>query len=52
MKNRAGAITSGVWLALAFAFLYLPIVTLVVLSFNESPLVTSWTGWNPAFSRR
>jgi ABC-type spermidine/putrescine transport system permease subunit II len=27
-----------------FAFLYLPIVTLVVLSFNRSGLPTSWGG--------
>jgi putrescine transport system permease protein len=29
-----------------FFFLYLPIVTLVVLSFNASPMVTSWGGWS------
>jgi putrescine transport system permease protein len=29
-----------------FFFLYLPIVTLVVLSFNGSPMVTSWGGWS------
>jgi putrescine transport system permease protein len=31
-------------MALVFVFLYLPIVTLVVLSFNASPMVTSWGG--------
>lgn len=46
MKNRAGDITSRVWLVAGFAFLYLPIVTLITLSFNESPLVTTWTGFS------
>ena len=31
---------------LGFAFLYLPIVSLVVFSFNESRLVTVWTGFS------
>ena len=46
MINRAGQITSRIWLVAGFAFLYLPIVTLIVLSFNESPLVTTWTGFS------
>ncbi len=46
MKNRAGDITSRIWLVAGFAFLYLPIVTLITLSFNESPLVTTWTGFS------
>ena len=46
MINRAGQLTSHVWLIAGFTFLYLPIVTLVALSFNESPLVTSWTGFS------
>ena len=46
MINRAGQITSRLWLVAGFAFLYLPIVTLIVLSFNESPLVTTWTGFS------
>ena len=46
MKNRAGDVTSVIWLAAGFAFLYLPIVTLVVMSFNASPMVTSWGGWS------
>lgn len=29
-----------------FVFLYLPILTLIVLSFNASPLVTEWGGWS------
>ncbi|SHE96407.1 putrescine transport system permease protein [Kaistia soli DSM 19436] len=32
--------------ALGFAFLYLPILLLVVYSFNESKLVTVWTGFS------
>jgi putrescine transport system permease protein len=32
--------------ALGFAFLYLPIVILVVYSFNDSKLVTVWGGWS------
>ena len=27
-------------------FLYVPIVSLMVFSFNESPAVTSWTGFS------
>ena len=33
-------------LALGFAFLYLPIVILVIYSFNGSRLVTVWGGWS------
>jgi putrescine transport system permease protein len=33
-------------LALGLAFLYLPIVILVIYSFNESRLVTIWSGWS------
>ena len=33
-------------LALGFAFLYLPIVILVIYSFNASRLVTVWGGWS------
>src|SRR5262249_28482224 len=33
-------------LALGFAFLYLPIVILVIYSFNDSRLVTVWGGWS------
>ena len=46
MKNRAGDITSRSWLIAGFAFLDLPIVTLIALSFNDSPLVTTWTGFS------
>src|ERR1700741_2802878 len=33
-------------LALGFAFLYVPIVILVIFSFNASRLVTVWGGWS------
>jgi putrescine transport system permease protein len=33
-------------MAAGFAFLYLPIVILIVYSFNESQLVTVWGGWS------
>jgi putrescine transport system permease protein len=46
MKLSAGRVTSKAWMAGVFFFLYLPIVTLVVLSFNASPMVTSWGGWS------
>lgn len=46
MKNPAGLITSRVWLIASFAFLYVPILTLIVLSFNSSPLVTTWGGFS------
>ncbi len=46
MRLNAGRITSRVWMAAVFFFLYLPILTLVLLSFNASPMVTSWGGWS------
>jgi putrescine transport system permease protein len=46
MISRAGLITSRVWLLVGFVFLYLPIATLILLSFNASPLVTSWSGFS------
>jgi putrescine transport system permease protein len=33
------------WLALGFVFLYLPIVALVVYSFNDSPVPNVWRGF-------
>lgn len=33
-------------IALGLAFLYLPILILVIYSFNESRLVTVWAGWS------
>jgi putrescine transport system permease protein len=37
---------NAVSLALGLAFLYLPIVVLVIYSFNASRLVTVWGGWS------
>jgi putrescine transport system permease protein len=34
------------WLVLVFAFLYAPIVSVVIYSFNSSKLVTVWAGWS------
>lgn len=34
------------WLVMVFAFLYAPIVSVVVYSFNSSKLVTVWAGWS------
>jgi putrescine transport system permease protein len=34
------------WLVVGFIFLYLPIVALVVFSFNASPLPSVWTGFS------
>jgi len=34
------------WLAFGYAFLYIPIVTLIVFSFNESKMVTLWGGFS------
>ncbi len=46
MNSRLGQLTSRTWLVLAFLFLYLPIFTLVVLSFNDNKSVTIWTGFS------
>ena len=34
-------------LTLGFAFLYLPMLILIIFSFNESKLVTVWAGFSP-----
>lgn len=33
-------------LGIGFLFLYVPIISLIVFSFNESPLVTKWSGFS------
>ena len=33
-------------IVLGFAFLYIPILLLVIYSFNDSKLVTVWGGWS------
>jgi putrescine transport system permease protein len=45
-RLNAGKMTSTTWMTAVFVFLYLPIFTLIVLSFNASPMVTSWGGWS------
>ena len=46
MKLNTGQLTSRFWMGAVFLFLYLPIFTLVLLSFNASPMVTNWGGWS------
>src|SRR3954471_13951531 len=48
MARRVNAISrfNVTALALGLAFLYLPIVILVIYSFNASRLVTVWGGWS------
>lgn len=45
MKGR-GSIPLMVFVGAAFAFLYVPILILMVFSFNESRLVTVWAGFS------
>ena len=44
-KNRMSGFSAAA-LALGLTFLYLPIVILVIYSFNASRLVTVWGGWS------
>jgi len=44
-QGRNSAFTKGM-LALGFVFLYAPILSLMVYSFNESRLVTVWSGFS------
>ena len=46
MRSKLGRITSLGWMSGVFFFLYLPILALVILSFNASPMVTNWGGWS------
>jgi len=46
MNAGLGRLTSRFWIGSVFLFLYLPIFTLIVLSFNASPMVTTWGGWS------
>src|SRR3954469_9790503 len=49
MERRMGGL--GAWLIACYAFLYAPIAFLIVFSFNDSRLVTDWSGlsmrWYP-----
>lgn len=38
--------TSRIWLLLGFAFLYLPIVALIIFSFTDSPVPNVWAGFS------
>lgn len=46
IASRAGRWTSRIWLLIGFAFLYLPIVALVVFSFTDSPVPNIWAGFS------
>ena len=46
MTNPRSRLLDATALTLGFAFLYLPIVILVVFSFNASQLVTVWGGFS------
>ena len=46
MKPTNRSVTLLTWLVFGFAFLYAPIVLLVVYSFNDSRLVTVWSGFS------
>jgi putrescine transport system permease protein len=43
--TRIGAHFGKGWLFAGFVFLYLPIVSLVVFSFNDSPIPNAWAGF-------
>jgi putrescine transport system permease protein len=46
MKGRGFSWFNLTSITLGFAFLYIPILLLVIFSFNESKLVTVWAGWS------
>ncbi|WP_343563933.1 ABC transporter permease [Kiloniella sp. b19] len=46
MTTRSSRLFSTTVLTLGFAFLYLPILILMIFSFNESRLVTVWGGFS------
>ena len=46
MHNKLSPFLKGV-LVVGFLFLYIPIVSLIVYSFNDSKLVTVWGGFSP-----
>src|SRR5688572_7642426 len=43
---RKRSLFLSIWLWLGFAFLYVPLLSLVVYSFNKSRLVTLWGGFS------
>lgn len=46
IATRTARWTSRVWLTLGFGFLYLPIVSLIVFSFTDSPVPNVWAGFS------
>ncbi|MEX8517080.1 MAG: ABC transporter permease [Leptothrix sp. (in: b-proteobacteria)] len=46
ISTPAGRWTSRIWLTLGFAFLYLPIIALVIYSFTDSPVPNVWAGFS------
>ncbi|MFT4265676.1 MAG: ABC transporter permease subunit [Xenophilus sp.] len=50
--TRAARWTGLLWLAAGFAFLYLPIVALVVFSFTDSPVPNVWAGFSLRWYRK
>jgi putrescine transport system permease protein len=46
IATPVGRWTARTWLLLGFAFLYLPIVALVVFSFTDSPVPNVWAGFS------
>ena len=43
MNSASNKIFAKAWMVIVYLFLYLPIVTLVIFSFNDSKLVTVWS---------
>lgn len=43
MSETSNKVFAKAWMFAVYAFLYLPIITLVVFSFNDSKLVTVWS---------
>ncbi len=46
MSGPSARLWRGLVLVLGYGFLYLPIVSLMVFSFNDSAMMTSWTGFS------
>ncbi len=44
--SALGRSTAVAWMGGVYVFLYLPIVTLMLFSFNASPMVTNWGGFS------
>lgn len=46
MREQLARVTGLGWMGMVFVFLYLPIFTLMLFSFNASPMVSQWGGWS------